>query len=273
MLVLLAQYSNTFTTCSQIDENKRAPGIAEEINILKALGWLKNTWKSVGETTLRTVFKIATFQKSISELILMILTTIKNLADHLITQIDENKQATGIVEEINILKALGWLKNTWKSVGETTLRTVFKIATFQKSISELILMILTTIKNLADHLITQIDENKQATGIVEEINILKALDWLKNTWKSVSETTLKTVFEIATFRKSISKLILMILTMIKNLADYLISQEIVLLMNLSTLTKQYQHTKRLMSFKLTEGKHSAKNALMKSLIQINVKTF
>ena len=50
--------------------------------------------------------------------------------------------------------------------------------------------------------ITRINDNVKAIGIIQEVDVLKAIYWIKSTWGEVSEETIVNCFNKCGFRKS-----------------------------------------------------------------------
>ena len=50
-------------------------------------------------------------------------------------------------------------------------------------------------KLLIRHVISRVDDNKQAFDIINKINILKVICWVKSTWREVTSDTIKYCFE------------------------------------------------------------------------------
>ena len=51
----------------------------------------------------------------------------------MISRINDNAKATDIIQEVDILKAITWIKSVWGEVSEETIVNCFKKCGFQKS--------------------------------------------------------------------------------------------------------------------------------------------
>ena len=57
----------------------------------------------------------------------------KKLLKFVILRINDNAKATNIIQEVDILKAITWIKSAWGEVSEETIVNCFKKCGFQKS--------------------------------------------------------------------------------------------------------------------------------------------
>ena len=51
-------------------------------------------------------------------------------------------------------------------------------------------------------MISRINDNVKATDIIQEVDVLKAISWIKSAWGEVSEETIVNCFKKCGFRKS-----------------------------------------------------------------------
>ena len=112
---------------------------------------------------------------------------------------DDNKQASDIINEINILKVTGWVKSTWREVTSDTIKHCFQkcgfpindyIATAQDSYEEF------------EMLFNEISENCSIGEYVEVDNTLatsKGVDVNKTDWQEKSQNEcIKEVLNVET---------------------------------------------------------------------------
>ena len=57
-------------------------------------------------------------------------------------------------------------------------------------------------KKLLKVIISRINDNVKATEIIQEVDVLKAISWIKSAWGEVSEETIVNCFKTCGFRKS-----------------------------------------------------------------------
>ena len=57
-------------------------------------------------------------------------------------------------------------------------------------------------KKLLKFMISRINDNVKATGIIQEVDVLKAISWIKSAWGEVSEEAIVNCFKKYGFRKS-----------------------------------------------------------------------
>ena len=57
-------------------------------------------------------------------------------------------------------------------------------------------------KKLLKFVISRINDNAKATDIIQEVDVLKAISWIKSAWGEVSEETIVNCFKRCGFRKS-----------------------------------------------------------------------
>ena len=57
-------------------------------------------------------------------------------------------------------------------------------------------------KKLLKFVISRINDNVKATDIIQEVDVLKAISWIKSAWGEVSEETIVNCFKKCGFRKS-----------------------------------------------------------------------
>ena len=57
-------------------------------------------------------------------------------------------------------------------------------------------------KKLLKFVILRINDNVKATDIIQEVDVLKAISWIKSAWGEVSEETIVNCFKNCGFRKS-----------------------------------------------------------------------
>ena len=55
-------------------------------------------------------------------------------------------------------------------------------------------------KRLSKFVISQIDHNKKASEIIQEVDVLKAISWVKAAWEGVSDQTVTNCFRKCNFR-------------------------------------------------------------------------
>ena len=55
-------------------------------------------------------------------------------------------------------------------------------------------------KRLSKFVISQIDHNKKASEIIQEVDVLKAISWVKAAWEGVSDQTVTNCFRKCGFR-------------------------------------------------------------------------
>ena len=113
-------------------------------------------------------------------------------------------------------------------------------------------------KLLIRYVISKVDD-KQASNIINEINILKVIGWVKSAWKEFTSDTMKHCFEkcgfptddyVATAQDSDDEF-------------EMLFNEIVLLTNILRQITPQQHPKELMEVKLTGGKNCEMSASKK----------
>ena len=56
-------------------------------------------------------------------------------------------------------------------------------------------------KKLLKFVISRINDNVKATDIIQVVDVLKAISWIKSTWGEVSEETIVNCFKKCGFRK------------------------------------------------------------------------
>ena len=57
-------------------------------------------------------------------------------------------------------------------------------------------------KKLLRFVISRINDNVKATDIIQEVDVLKAISWIKSAWGEASEETIVNCFKKCGFRKS-----------------------------------------------------------------------
>ena len=57
-------------------------------------------------------------------------------------------------------------------------------------------------KKLLQFVISRINDNEKATDVIQEVNVFKAISWIKSAWGEVSEETIFNCFKKCGFRKS-----------------------------------------------------------------------
>ena len=140
----------------------------------------------------------------------------KRLVKYVLARIQEDASATQIFKGVDVLVAIPWLKETWKEITNLTIKNCFEKYSIK---GENELMEVEEDDNLEFETLEKefttdisaaeyanfdknvpvseslIQEDASATQIFKGVDVLVAIPWLKETWKEITNLTIKNCFE------------------------------------------------------------------------------